>query len=155
MAISAIMLKQHPNFHAWNGSQIPLVTGAAEALGLPDRAFSRPNIYANGMGNIISMGAIKFKTLKRLDCAVMARWSNASLAFTQIGHQCAEKLRGNLERWWLCFKELCLLQGANSYMVEFKRWMWMAKPEHCRICQMSPSNAWWLHFLLTHTWFLR
>ena len=48
MAISAIMPKQHPNFHAWNDSQIPLVTGAAEASGLPDHAFSRPNIYANG-----------------------------------------------------------------------------------------------------------
>ena len=58
--------------------------------------FQRPNIYANGMGSIISMGAMKFKTLKRLGSAVMARWSNVSLAFIQIGHQYTEKLRGDL-----------------------------------------------------------
>lgn len=73
MAISAIMPKQHPNFHAGNDSQIPLVIEAAGVPYLPDHAFSRPNIYANGMGNIISMGAMKFQTLKRLGCAVMAR----------------------------------------------------------------------------------
>lgn len=84
-----------PSFHAGNDSRIPLVTGAAGAPGLPDHAFSRPNIYANGMGNIISMGAMKFKTLKRLGSAVMAKWSNVSLAFTQRGHQYTEKLRGN------------------------------------------------------------
>ena len=96
MVINAIMLNQHPNFHAGNDSQIPLAVGAAGAPGLPDHAFSRPNIYANGMGSIISMGAMKFKTLKRLGSAVMARWSNVSLAFIQIGHQYTEKLRGDL-----------------------------------------------------------
>ena len=39
---------------------------------------------------------MKFKTLKRLGSAVMARWSNVSLAFIQIGHQYTEKLRGDL-----------------------------------------------------------
>ena len=73
MIIRAIMPNQHPNFHAGNDSQIPLAVGDAGAPGLPDHALSRPNIYANGMGSIISMRAMKFKTLKWLGSAVMAR----------------------------------------------------------------------------------